>query len=190
MLGDLERVGVDCHGNDDRQDPENQLDSPLVPARDALHVIIEPLLGGSPKRDRISLCAVQEGGERLLHGLTWDLVDRLVDLAKRVAQIFVIGDRNGLLLQPEQRRDEGSRWYVRREVGLAVGLQPVPLERRASILGLVFWVKHGLYERMLLEPLKRLDGVLRVVLGVHCVMVPEEFPEAALEVLGPPTGKR
>src|SRR5215203_1419638 len=46
---------------------QDQLDSPLVPARDALHVVIEPLLGGSPKCDRIPLCALQEGGERLLH---------------------------------------------------------------------------------------------------------------------------
>src|SRR5215218_4154461 len=43
---------------------------------------------------------------------------------------------------------------------------------------------------MFLESLKRLDGLLRVVRRVLRLMVPEEFPEAALEVLSPPTGKR
>src|SRR5215207_10257176 len=94
------------------------------------------------------------------------------------------------LLEPEQPRDEGARRYVRREVGLGVGLQPTRLDRRASIFGLVFWVQHGLYERMFLELLKRLDGLLSVVLRILRLVVSEKFPEAALEVLGSPTGKR
>lgn len=43
---------------------------------------------------------------------------------------------------------------------------------------------------MFLEPLNRLYGLLRVVLRVLRLVIPEEFLEAALEVLSPPAGKR
>ena len=92
--------------------------------------------------------------------------DRLVDLAERVAQSFVTGDRNSPSARtratPRRRCatvcTTGSRswgWSSANSLG------PSRLHFR-----LVFWVQHGLYERMFLEPLNRLYGLLRVVLRV------------------------
>src|SRR5829696_8546686 len=95
------------------------------------------------------------------------------------------------LLEPEQPRDEGARRYVRREVGLGVGLQPTRLDRRASISGLYFGYSMGCMSGCFLSRSIASTAFFASSSesSASCV-VPEEFLEAALEVLSPPAGKR
>ena len=182
-LRELQRVGVQRESDQEREDPQHPLDAAPIPTGHSFHLVVVPLLGVPPERDRVALRIVQQRRQRLLYALARDLLDRLVDLPQRFLDVSVLRDRDGLLLESEQRCHERARRDVRGEVRLPARLRPPSLveRRRRGGSRLVLGIEHRLDERMGFQPLERQRPLGRIL---------EQLPQALLEVLRSPAGER